>query len=331
MWLSRSKILCLLTAAMLSVGAKPMARQDSEQAIERFEAGQRLGDCLLKGCVVFTGIIESLGELEKEPGVADENRAVMTRGVDLKVIEWLYGKGDRDSVQLLYAERPALSKTGLGPWLAWEGVKLDLGHELLVVRWAMEAPRPSWLGKPEDVAFVVSDKGLFDPVRAAIAQHRRFERDPGEAAKIPQLLRDTHDSLLKGYLLSYLMDGEGVHNVDHAAAMLGGILGHSSIPEPAQEAVADWLASTFYRLAEPTRQATTETLVKSASADDTSVAYPALTVLIQLGDQHLLHMKPFLNRARQQKIAQNYRAYKTQNKVQQAHAEFESQLGFKED
>ncbi len=248
-----------------------MYAQGSEQEMERFGLGQRLGDCLVKGCVVFTGITRSLGKLEKEPGVADERRAVMTRKV--------------------------------------------------------EAPRPSWLGKPEDVAFVVSDKSLFAPMREAIAQHRRFERNPDEVAKIPQLLRDKQDSVFRGYLLTYLMNGEGVRNVDKAADMLSGLLGHESVPGPGRAAIADWLASTFYRLAEPTRKAATEALVVSASADDARVANPALTVLVRLGDLQMLNLKPLLTQARQRKIVENYRTFRAQNNVQQGHPEFESQLG----
>src|SRR6266852_831459 len=300
-----SKLIWFRTVAILSVGAMGMYAQGSEQEMERFGLGQRLGDCLVKGCVVFTGITRSLGKLEKEPGVADERRAVMTRKVDIKVGEWLYGQGTGDTVQLLYAARPALTKTSLGPWSAWEGNSLDVGGQLLVVRWAKEAPRPSWLGKPEDVAFVVSDKSLFAPMREAIAQHRRFERNPDEVAKIPQLLRDKQDSVFRGYLLTYLMNGEGVRNVDKAADMLSGLLGHESVPGPGRAAIADWLASTFYRLAEPTRKAATEALVVSASADDARVANPALTVLVRLGDLQMLNLKPLLTQARQRKIVEN--------------------------
>jgi hypothetical protein len=306
-----------------------MYAQDSEQETERFVVGQRLGDCLVKGCVVFTGIIQSLGRLEKEPGVADAQRAVMTRKVDMKVGEWLYGKANGDTVQLLYAAQPALTKTSLGPWIAWEGARLNVGGQLLVVRWAKEAPRPSWLGKPEDVAFVTSDKSLFAPMSEAIAQHRLFERDPDEVAKIPQLLRDKQDNLFRGYLLTYLMDGEGVRNVDNAAAMLSGLLGHESVPGSAQSEIADWLASTFYRLAEATRKAVTQALVVSASADDASVVKPALTVLVRLGDLKMLNLKPLLTPEGQRKIVENYRTFRAQEKVQQGHPEFELQLGLR--
>ena len=306
-----------------------MYTQDSEREMERFGVGQRLGDCLVRGCVVFTGVVRSLGPLKPEPGEPDERRAVMTRTVDIKVSEWLYGQGTGDTVELLYAARPSLTKTGAGPWLAWEGVSLEVRGELLVARWAKEAPRPSWLGTPEDVALAASDRSLFAPVREAITRHRQFEHDPGEVAKTRQLLREKQDSVLKGYLLTYLMDGEGVRNVDRAAAILSGVLGYESLPGPARSAVADWLASTFYLLTEATRKAATEALVVSASTDDTGIANAALSVLVRLGDMQLLNLKPLLTPERERKIAENYRVFRAQEKTRQTHPEFELQLGLR--
>jgi hypothetical protein len=325
----KSKLICFLTiTAMLGMRAMNMSAIHNEQEIQRFRLGQRLGDALVKGCVVFTGIIQSLGELEKEPGEADARRALMTRNVNMKVTEWLYGQGNGDTLQLLYAARPAMSKTSLGPWLAWEGATLDVGAQLLVVRWAEHAPRPNW-GKPEDVAFVVSDRSLFTPMREAIAEHRRLERDPGAAAKTPQLLRDKQDSLFTGYLLTYLMDGEGVREVDKAAVMLSGLLGHESVSGEGREAIANWLTSNFYRLEESTRRAVTEALIASASADDASAANPALTVLARLCDLQMLNLKPILTQARQHKIVENYRAFRAQNKAEPGYPEFELQLGLR--
>lgn len=305
-----------------------MYAQDSDQETERFSLGQRLGDCLAKGCVVFTGVIQSLGALQKEPGEPDERRAVMTRKVDMKVGEWLYGPVKVASAQLIYAKRPEMSKTALGPWLAWEGATIEVGVQLLVVRWAPEAPRPHWMGQPEDVAFVVSDKSLFAPLREAIAQHLRFERAPGDAAKIPELLREKQDGLIRGYLLTYLIDVEGVRDVDKAAVMLTGLLSHPSLPEQGTEAIADWLASTFYRLAEPARKVTTEGLIVSASGDDTRSASPALSVLVRLGDMGMLQLKPLLTPTGQRKIVENYRTFQAKNH-EPGHPEFETQLGIK--
>jgi hypothetical protein len=305
-----------------------MHAQDSKQEMERFQMGKQLGGCLVNGCAVFTGVIQSLGALEKEPGEADELRAMMTRKVTMKVIEWLYGQENGDTIHLLYAARPAETKTSLGPWLAWKGAILNVGGELLVVRWAMDAPRPNWKGQPDDVAFVVSDKNLFALLREAITQHRRFERDRGEAAEIPQLLRDKHDSVFTGYLLTYLMDAEGVRDVDKTAVMLSGLVGDAAVPGLGQEAIADWLSSTFYRFSEAARKATTEALAVSASASDATTASPALTVLARLGGLQMLDLKPLLNPARQRKIAENYRALRAQAKVEQA-PELELQLGLR--
>jgi hypothetical protein len=326
-YLRNATLVCGLTAAIVSVGATGMHAQDNEQATVRFELGQRLGECLVRGCVVFTSVVQSLGTPQKEPGVADEARAVMTRTVDIKVGEWLYGQGSEQSVQLIHAVRPAVTKTSVGPWSAWEGVTLNVGGQLLVALWSADAPRATWMGKPEDVAMVVSDTSLFTAIRDAISQQLRFERDPDEVSRAPQLLRDKPDVLFRTYLLTYLMEGEATRDVDKAAGILSGLLGQELIPVQARSAVADWLASTFYRLSEPTRKAVTEALVVSANADDASVANPALTVLIRLGDLQLLNLRPALTPARQRKIAENYRTFRAQHTGQQEHPEFELQLG----
>jgi hypothetical protein len=43
----------------------------------------------------------------------------------------------------------------------------------------------------------------------------------------------------------------------------------------------------------------------------------------------MLTLKPFLTPDRQHRIAENYRAFRAQDKTQQGHPEFEAQLGFR--
>jgi hypothetical protein len=295
-----------------------MDAQDS-----KFEAGQKLGDCLIKGCVVFTGTIQSLGNLEKEPDEDDPERAVMLRKVTLKVDEWLHGKRNGDTVPLLYAQRPQMTKTGIGPWTAWEGVNLQVGGQVLVARWAESAPRPKWRGKPDDVAWVSSDRGLFAPVRAAITEHQRFERDRREADKIPQLLRGKPDSLVVGYVITYLLQGLSTRDVDKAAIMASGLIAHSAVPGSGREAISEWIGSSFYRLTDASRKAVTESLVAAASADDPAVANPALDAMVTVADRQLLDLKPHLTEARRKKIVAHY------EKVRAQKPGLESQLGMR--
>jgi hypothetical protein len=251
----------------------------------------------------------------------------MIRTVDIKVTEWLYGQVSGESVQLIQAVRPALTKTDDGPWRAWEGVTLNVGAPLLVVRWTAGAPRATWMGKPEDVAIVVSDTSIFPVIHDVIAQHQGFARDPDEVFKAAQLLRAKPDMLFTAYLLTYLMDGEGTRNVDKAARVLSSVLAQQMLAPRAHSLVADWLASAFYRLSEPARKSVTEALVASANADDASFAYPALNALVRLGDLKMLNLKPALTPASQRKIVENYRAFRAKSMVQQEHPEFELQLG----
>jgi hypothetical protein len=55
------------------------------------------------------------------------------------------------------------------------------------------------------------------------------------------------DSVFCGYLLTYLMDGEGRRDVDKAGALLVALLTHHSLPGAAQPVITDWLTSSFSR------------------------------------------------------------------------------------
>ncbi len=306
-----------------------MNATDNDQETRRYRVGQRLGDPLIKGSVVFTGVVQSLGDLHPEPGQSDVQRAMMVRTVHLKITEWLAGEGQAEAFELIYAQRPAMTKTSLGPWSAWEGNSLSVGSPLFVVRWVPLAQRPSWGGVPEDVALVVSDPNLFPSLREAVAAHARFERNPGEADKAPQLLREKHDSLLAGYIVKYLMDREAIRDVDKAATILSKLLGSDAVPEQGRQEIADGLVSDYYRLQEPTRRSVAETLIASASAHDPHGAYPALVALIRLSDLELLNVKQYANHEHQHKISENYRSLLQQNRIQEAHPIFESQIGLR--
>lgn len=302
---------------------------DERQATVEFTKGKRLGECLVRGCAVFIGAIQSLGALQNEAGVADGERAMKTREVNLKVTAWLFGEGQEETFRLLYFGQPEMSKTSLGPWLAWEGASLHVGGQLLVVRWAGNASRATWNGGPEDVALVVSDANLFTPIRDVIAQHQRFERDPAEAANAPELLRQKHDGLFTGYVLTYLIERAAVRDVDSAAGTLSRLLGLPSLSGEGRQRVANALVGDFYRLQDPTRRSVAHALISLASNENRQVAYPAVGALARLCDEELINLKPLLNHDHQQKIAENYRALQSQSKTGEKHPTFESQLGLK--
>jgi hypothetical protein len=306
-----------------------MNAQNSQQDIEQFRLGQRVGDCLVKGCVTLLGTIASVGAPRQEPGESDPKRAVMYRDVRMTDIEWLHGKGETGDVQVQAASEPEFSKTGLGPWLAWQGVTLEAGAPLAVFRWTAAAPRPNWHGTWEDVALAVSDRRRFDAIRGAIVQHHRFQEQPGAIWAAVRLYQEQSktDPLVKGYLLTYLMEAASVTHVDATAKVLAAFLGDEGLPNEGRPQIADWLAGSFYRLDEPARKTVAETLVASAGDDDQPIADAALTVLVRLSDLELLDMKAFLTPARQQKIATNYRGFKERTRTAQSPAKFESQLG----
>ncbi len=326
---SRPNLVWVVTVVMASVGVNGMYAQSAEQEMELFATGQRLGECLVRGCVVFTGVVQSVGDPRMEPGEPDPQRAMTTRSVDVKVSEALFGKPNGSSVRLLYAARPEKTKTALGPWVPWHAATVETGRELLVALWAGDAPRATWMGKPEDVAIVVSDKAQFGAIRDIITEHRRFELTPKEVETIPRLIPYKHNNLFTGYALAYLMEGETVRNVDRAATVLSQLLGNELVPPAGRILIGNWLASTFYRLSPSARQTATEALVAAASANSATVAYPAVSVLIRLADLQILNLQPFADDARHRKVVENYRKFLAQNKAQQASPELETRLGLR--
>jgi hypothetical protein len=325
---SQRNLLRIVTVAMASLGVNGMYAQTTEREMDLFETGQRLGECLVRGCVVFTGVVQSVGDPRTDPGERDPQRAMKTRNVELKVSESLFGAPNGSSVQLLYATRPEKTKTALGPWLPWQSATVLAGRELLVARWAGEAPRATWMGRPEDIALVVSDKTRFAGIRAAISEHRRFERAPNEVAIIPRLIRDKQDDLFTGYALAYLMEGETARNVDRAATIMSQLIGNELVPPAGRAAMGNWFASTFYRLTASARQTATQALLDAASADS-SVAFPAVSALIRLADLQTLTLPSFASDARRQRVVENYRAFLAQNKAQPPSHELESRLGLR--
>ena len=276
-----------------------MDAQNSQQDIEQFRLGQRVGDCLVKGCVALLGTIASVGAPRQEPGEPDPKRAVMYRDIKLTVTEWLHGKGEAGDVQVLAASEPEFSKTGHGPWQAWEGVTLEpvrhcwcfAGRQTRPGRTGM-APGRMWRS-PSPIAggstrfargssSTIVSSGNQARFRAAV---RLFQ----EQTKA--------DPLVKGYVLTYLMDAASVGHLDATAKVLAAFLADDGLPNEGRPQIADWLASSFYRLDEPTRKTVTETLVASAGADDPPIADAALTVLIRLSDLDMLDMKAFLTPA----------------------------------
>lgn len=327
----RSMLAAMALTAALSAGAKGMnpIDQDNTNPLKRFALGQQLGRCLTRGCVVFSASIVALGRSEKAPGEVDPERATMLRTVDVKVLEWLYRKdiaaASPDPLRLQHAAPPALSKTGLGPWTVWDGVHLEVGGPLLVARWTGAAQRPTWFDRPEDVGFATSDPALFASVREVTAQQRRFERDPHDVTVVARRMREKNDPLFSAYLLTYLTDHEAVRDVDRAASLLGSLIGQAT--PPGRTLIADWLASSFYRLAKTTRKELVDTLLAAAAGDDAGSAAPALRTLIRLGDQKLLELPASLTGPTRQKIVEAYRAQQASDKA--AHPEFEWQLGLR--
>lgn len=327
----KPNLIILLLGIFFVAVVDQMYAQNVNRGMEEFGLGRNVAAYLVKGCVIFAGTIQAVGEPEKEAGVDDDTRAMLTRRIDIRVDEWIYGEHrGGENIRLVYAARPIFTKTSLGPWSAWGGVDpsdLQVGRRLFVIRWAEQASRPTWLGKPQDIALVLPGKNLFASIRNIVATHTQLKQSPEEVEKALQLLREKKDPIFAGYLVTYLMEGESLRNVNEAATHLRSLLGNQHIPEPAWKDIADWFVSNFYRLSDETRKSVTETLVVAASSEDKKLAESGIAALIRLGDGKLLEMRPFLTPDRRGKLGENYRLFLSRGRAGRGQADFESQLG----
>jgi hypothetical protein len=323
--------LIVLLWMFLATAAGPVWAQQVNRDMEKFAFGRNLAVYLVNGCVIFTGTIQAVGAPEKEAGVTDDKRAIFTRTVALKIEERIYGElPGRDDIRLVYASRPVFTKTSLGPWTPWESLDpsdLQVGRRLLVIRWTEQASRPTWLGKPQEIALVVADRDSFAVIRDIAEMNRRLNQSSEEVQKALRTLRDKNDLVLAGYLVTYLEDGESLRDVNQAAIHLCSLLAGNDLPGQAWKDTTGWFVSNFYRLSNETRRSVTENLVAAASSENKTIAESGIAALIRLGDEKLLEMSPFLTPDRRRKIVERYREVLSGGKTAKQHTEFSSQLG----
>src|SRR5690242_8137411 len=103
----------VLAGVLLATGGEVRAAADANGAEKRCALGERLGDCLVRGCEVFLGTVHEVGKSEKEKG-ADPERAITLTPIDLKVEEWLAGgpaDGKKGEVRVLHVTEPEITKT----------------------------------------------------------------------------------------------------------------------------------------------------------------------------------------------------------------------------
>ncbi len=306
--------------------------ETSDQGVINYNIGYKLGECLVtKKCRVFIGTIRAIGSPEAEAGDDTEKAAIFTK-VAVTIDQWILdGGADQETeIQIITAARPALTKTAIGPWTAWDTVNITIGGKLLVALWGEEARQPVWGGIPEKVAVAISEEKSFTAILDIIQKHKEYEVTPAEFTKVTQMPDLMSNSFFIGYAMAYLRCREEIRNVDNAAIVLSSILNNEQAPEYIWRDIPIRLLGNFYRLSAETRRTSAESLIIAGVSDNIRLAESAINILVRLSDDKLLDMRPLLTPERQRKLIENYRRLMPRgSNSQQDHSEFESQLGIK--
>ena len=314
-----------------SDNAKAVVTGQEEGRMDDYQIGRQLGSCLVRGCSVVLGLVQAIDEPQKEEG-ADDQKAVVYRKVHVAIDRWIWGERQGEDSHVLvvtHAERPAMTKTAIGPWTPWQGVELKPGGRLLVALWGNTAERPTWTGKPEETSVAASSDVLIEKISKCIALHTRLVRSTEELSDVSRLVRSESGVLTAGYLLSYLIEAESKRDVNRAAQILSSLQSDDKLPDVARIDANQQLLSFFNRLSQSTRRTVAEALVITASGDDVKSAEVAISTLVRLSDQGNLKSIPLLNDERRRKLAKTYQAAVEKGLIEKNHSAFESQIGLK--
>jgi hypothetical protein len=291
-----------------------------------YNQGKRIAEPFIRGCEVVSGKITKIGEVESEP-VADPKYA--DQAMRMRKVEVAVEKGEHTgkTVEFVSFERPPTSKTGLGPWVAWQGVELKEGAKILIIRWKKEARPPVYAGKIEAVAFASTDAALIPKVEKIQSLHARFKEHPELAGQIPQQFTEEVDLVLLGYAVAYLSQREAARNAGNAVEILTALVGNKRMPDFAVSEIVSEVVSNFYVAPVSVAKTTTGALVKLAADNDEEKASAAFSAFSRLADGGMLFLKPHLDEETKKKLIENYRSLRAKAKIPKANSEIESQIG----
>lgn len=292
--------------------------------------GQRIGECLFRGCLVFTGVVRSAGELEAERGVPEEIASKRQR-LQIAPEQLLWGDEGRwgDELTLTHYFEPSISKINPGPWTPWEGVQAVVGTRLLLALEVSETRKSRETGEPQ-IAAVVSDEQLSAEVRNLVARHAEFKQEPDKYRDAIEPLSQKPDDLFVGYLAGYLKwtsAGGDQTAADRAALVRASLLNAKDLPRPARGQIALQLSRDFNHMSPPAKREAANLLLSAATSEEERIAAPAINALAWAAGDKLLDLGALLDAKRRRALAANYRAARASGAVGEAHPAFEAQLG----
>jgi hypothetical protein len=295
--------------------------------------GRRLAELLQAGCVAVAGEIAAAGDPQPQPGSTPKG-TFTRRIITLKNLRSAGAHQEKaKEIQVPFYGPPQTRETQ-GPWEPWQGLDPKPGQTLLLVRWPENAKnRPQWMGVPQDVALVISDKTKWNQVVAVVHQIKRF----AEASKLEyakematafRILGDKKEPLFAGFLVEFLCLGGPDRDVNVDVLYLTALLGVDTIPHSGQMDIGGHIMTLYSRLTEPVAQAVMKALVAAGVGDNRPAADAAIRALVWLcDDKDSIHLKSHLDPARQKKLADNYQRA-VEEEIVRRNSDLDRLLGF---
>ncbi len=293
----------------------------------QFDLGRRLGKSLAKGSAVFVGTIRAVDPRVIEGGSTINREAPYRADVMVTVDQWLSGDvpSQKADVRLELVKRPnSLKFRSDEGWSPWDGVDVQVNNRLLVVYDSTGDDQAN----STNIRLLISDQNLFQAVRDSVILDTMLAKNPDEILRAPTLLSTRKDSILAGYIISYLTDRVRPNSVNTDALVLSNLFRSNTLSSvawlPIRMTLTHLLSSEHYPVTEETRETATQALIVIGCANDAELAKQAVTILVVLSDRKKINMRPLLNE--EQRKALN-RIYRSAFSKDSAHPNFVSQLG----
>ncbi len=282
-----------------------------------YTLGEAAAICLLRGCEVFAGKISSIGELRKEVGESDDDRAVFARTIAMESVEQLYPEQRivTSGLNVTWHKEPIFHKSGFGPWNGWAGIDIQIGAELLFFRQQPSIETygtvPHYGSIPVDITVVATDKGLITRFREIVEIHRNLLAHPDSLTSVLSTLPRNRNLILGAYAVRYLARAPSTVDWNHSAALQISLIEDESVQYLVRRDLINWLKLHFSNLSPSSRQQVTQSLMDLGGRDlnvpDSNIDFLALDALIWYARFDLLDMLPFLNPDLQSRLVRNYR------------------------
>lgn len=244
------------------------------------QLGRRLSVCLMNGCTVLVGVIESID-------IDQHKRSARTR---FHISERLGANNDSNSGESdLYI---GWSQKGDDTFF---DVRLEPGTLLMIGK------RPN----TEPIDFALGNIKYFPSIRSTVLFHHQNNlRDSFASVLGP--LRDQRDNVFAGYVSENVWRLATVGNMDENLDVLQKLFADPKLPPQNLQwigyAIDEILRREGEFPSEPSREATVEKLLEIGSSSDGERAHQAVWVLENIADKEWFQPKKYITRAGAEKM-----------------------------